>query len=267
MSVRIKYRGRSGNNLLQFLVVKLFCERHGLQLDTYPVSNGQFYKKNYNIGSIWNVDRSSGLDTSDKKRIKITDNNFHAWFNAPTAKVQENSYTFYGFFQQREIFEKYWKELRGFLSPTYDERPNDEVFVAYRIGDLANTQAMLPLDYYVTALKSLNFSKGYITSDSINHPNILKLSKQFNLEPYSNNDPMCKINFAKNFRQLILSEGSFSFLMGFLSKAENIICSRRPLYWHGDLFFNSNWVGLNIDWHPSCVSKNGRLIGDTAIQT
>ena len=260
MSVKIKYRGRSGNNLIQYLAAKLFCEKHSLALETPPICDGAFFTQGYNFGSPWGIEGNQGANTSNKPKITLTDDNFLDFFNSPTQQIQENSYMMYGFFQGHGVIPAHWNKVRDYFKLTYDPKPSDHVFVAYRLGDLQNSSHMLPLEYYQTALRQLKFTEGFITSDSLSHPNIISLQEEFGLVPYNNGDPMDKISFAKNFKQIILSEGSFSFLMGFLSSGAHIICPRRPARWGGKFLTHPEWNGLHIDWAPQCIGPNSELL-------
>jgi hypothetical protein len=74
---------------------------------------------------------------------------------------------------------------------------------------------------------------------------VVKLSEKYNLMPYQDS-PVGTINFAKNFDNLVLSEGTFSWWMGFLSKEANIYYPKGKVSWHGDIFVFDEWCGVDI---------------------
>jgi hypothetical protein len=101
------------------------------------------------------------------------------------------------------------------------------------------------------------FNKGYITSDSLEHDFCIKLINKYNLIPVTLN-PSDTIAYSKNFNKLILSEGGFSWAIGFLSKANEIICNSRELFWHGDIYFDK-WKKLKWDYSPEVIYDKFRL--------
>ncbi len=81
---------------------------------------------------------------------------------------------------------------------------------------------------------------------------------KFNLEIY-NASPLNTIDFAKNFKNLVLSEGTFSWWIGFLSNANNIYFNERERFWHGDIFVFPEWKALKYDWDLECIGPNNEL--------
>lgn len=228
--VTISYAGRLGNNFFQYAAAYLFAKKFNLNLITQPIYN------------IFNLPLLQG-NNFNNEIIDVDESNFLDLLNSE--KIKNAHYRFCGYFQQKYFVLKFCNEIKSIFSLKYDNIDKDLVFVSYRIGDLINTNFVLPIDYYINALNSINFNGGYISSDTLNHPNVLELAKRFNLELYDN-DANNTINFAKNFNNLVLSDGSFNFWIGFLSNAENILFCDRPKIWCGDIFVLPEWKGINF---------------------
>ncbi len=96
---------------------------------------------------------------------------------------------------------------------------------------------MLPLEYYIEGIEKFGLGKGFISTDSIGHPNCNYLIEKYNLTPINLSD-IQTILYGKNFKNLILSEGTFSWWIAFLSESKNIFCNKREFKWHGDIFFD-----------------------------
>ena len=162
--------------------------------------------------------------------------------------IEPKHYHFDGFFQLKEFFTKYEFEIKSLLNINHKSVNKDLVFVHYRIGDIENHRGMLPLEYYIDALENTKFNGGYISSDSLDHKNCTYLMKTYNLKAVHNLSPINTIYLGKNFNNLVLSEGTFSWWIGFLSEAENIICNKRDNLWHGDIFLD-RWKKLYWDYN------------------
>jgi hypothetical protein len=248
--VSINYNGRTGNNLFQYVAAYIFAKKFNLKISSYIVDN------NFNLPSLEN-----GIIGDTK--IDVDDSNFMDLLESNSLELAH--YSFVGYYQIKEFIIKYRNEIKSLFKLDYDNQDSNEVFVAYRIGDLEGLRQMLPIEYYQEALSKLNLKKGYITSDSPDHPNVINLMREFNLEIYDAS-PLDTINFAKNFNNLVLSEGSFSWWMGFLSKAENIYYNERSRFWHGDMFVIPEWKALKYDWSPECFKFDNRLKCDRVIK-
>jgi hypothetical protein len=246
MSVSIKYNGRLGNNLFQCVAAYFFAKKFNLSITSNIIDN------------TFKFPQLNGLTYSNHKLI-VNDSNFLELLNSET--IEPRHYIFDGFFQIKDFVLNYRNEIKSLFDLSYDKSNKDEVFVMYRIGDVEGVRQMLPIEYYQDALNKISSKSGYITSDSPNHPNVIKLSKEFNLTIY-NNTPSETINFAKNFNNLVLSEGSFSWWIGILSNSKNIYYNQRERFWHGDIFVFPEWISLHYDWAPECITSNNKLICD-----
>jgi hypothetical protein len=241
--VSITYSGRLGNNLFQYVAAYIFAKKFNLKISSGVVEN------NFDLPLL------TGESNSDLV-IDVNDNNFMSLLESEF--LEEAHYRFVGYYQNRDFILKYGSEIKSLFNLTFTDIPNDEVFVAYRIGDINGERQMLPIEYYQEALRNINAKNGYITSDTLDHQNVVQLANEFNLKFY-NKSPLETIDFAKNFNNLVLSEGSFSWWIGFLSNAENIYYNERPRFWHGDMFVIPEWTALKYDWCPTCVGHNNIL--------
>jgi len=251
MSVSINYMGRLGNNIFQYVAAYIFAKKFNLQIITEP------------IHTPFDLPKLLGNTYSSDSKFEVNDSNFLELLNSES--VEPNHYVFNGFFQIKDFVLNYKSQIKSLFKLSYDETNNDEVFVMYRIGDIEGIRQMLPIEFYEEALNKIPYKKGYITSDTPNHPNVIKLSKEFNLTIY-NNTASETINFAKNFKNLVLSEGSFSWWIGLLSNSENIYYNKRERFWFGDIFVFPEWKPLYFDWDPECVSSNNKLICNKIIK-
>ena len=171
---------------------------------------------------------------SFQEHIFIGDDNFIEYFDKP---IIEQEITFIGYFYFFSILEKERNKIKKLFKIKYDSVDENELFIHYRLGDVNNSNYALPLEYFIESIESVNFSKGYISSDSLNDEKCQFLIKQYNLIPINLN-PYETIMFGKNFNNLILCESTFSFLIGYFSQANNIIYNKINSKWGNNYMFN-----------------------------
>jgi len=242
--VSLKYDGRLGNNLIQYLAASFFAKKHNLKPNISSALWGSFFKdEKINSGRI------------GQELLEITDSNFIEFLEKK--EIENKHYILRGFFQKKEFLQNNENEIKKLINLNYSEVNKDLVFLHYRIGDIQNDRRMLPVEYYEEALNSINFNGGYISSDSINHKFCVHLINKYNLKPVNMN-PMEIMYFGKNFNNIVLSEGTFSWWIGFLSKTENVICNKRNYFWHGDIFLD-RWKKLSWDYEEETIYENYKL--------
>lgn len=236
--VTLQYDGRTGNNMLQYVASYIFAKKHNLLLDVTPKHYGYF-------GDYFNFPRwNGGYDGSMFGKIVVDDEMFYQLMIEP--KIPPKNYHFKGFYQNSCWLEPMRDEILGMFRVPYEPINHDSVFVHYRIGDLDGQHGMLSIDYYVKALELLNRPSGFISSDTINHPNCRYLMDRFNLVVHDDL-PLKTINFGSRFKYTVLSEGSFSFWIGFLTRGGRVVCSDRPNAWCNKMNM-SYWEKLTGDW-------------------
>jgi len=229
--IKINYRGRLGNNMVQYAFAYILAKIARLKLDTPQVhyKNHGIYKTSSSsnnfiktdLGSTFNINPLSGESFNDF--IKLTDNNYFEHLKNPTPN---KGYYLNGFFQHERLLVDYREEILNLYQlPKSDFTPSkNDAFVACRLGDCLFThRTYCTIDYidYQLQVNRNSYDKVYITSDTIDHPPLVDLIKKYDLTIYQN-EPLDTILFAKNFNNLILSAGSFSYWMAYLSEATNI---------------------------------------------
>ena len=255
--VTTEYRGRMGNNMIQYIAAYIFAKKNNLKLISEPKhhpvgSVGSDWGSYFHLPPLYGGDSGSG-------KVILNDDNYIQYLNSES--VGSHHYHLNGFFQTKELLYNYRDEIKNLFKLNYSDIEKDVVFVAYRIGDVEGYRQMLPKEYYIEALEMIKPKGGYITSDTINHPFVKELSDKYNLKQYIPKHPLEKIDFAKNFNNLILSEGTFSWWMCFLSKAENVIINERDFNWFGrDIFDHPKWKKLYWDYDKNSIGLNNKLV-------
>lgn len=232
--INLKYEGRLGNNLIQYAAAFILANKTGLTLDVparitqgntgvYKTSISENRTIETDFGSVFNIKPVAGNSFYDF--IQLTDENY---FEHLESSRPNKAYFLNGYFQHERLLVDYRQEILNLYSlpePYFTPSKND-AFIACRLGDRLILQGMVycTVDYIDRQLQARrdSYNKVYITSDTINHPPLIGLIKKYNLTVYQNN-PLDTILFACRFNSLILSAGSFSYWMAYLSEAPDIV--------------------------------------------
>ena len=116
---------------------------------------------------------------------------------------------------------------------------NNDVFIHVRLDDAR--QFAPSFEYFDTILGKLEFDVGYISSDTIRDPLCEKLITKYNLIPL-NLDEIKTIQFGSTCKTIILSNGTFSWMLGVLAFFSKIYNPIRKREWHGDIFVFPDWT-------------------------
>ena len=253
--VSTAYGGRLGNNMFQYAVAHIFARKHNLKMDTRPAHGGDFNGIQFfsDFGAYFNIDTNTGTNAflePDYPVHLIYDQDLMHLMSFDT--VTTGHYVFEDWLQIPEFVIQYRQEMKNVFNPVYRPRDPDDLFVSVRLGDVIGRPCSLSYEYYKQALGLVKYKTGYISSDSMDHPLMLQLISEYGLVPYHSADPLEKLDFAKDFNQLILSEGTYCWWMGALSKAETVVCNNRHVRpggytWHGNIFTYPEWVKLSMD--------------------
>lgn len=248
--LKVIYNGRLGNNIIQYFAARFFAEKHNLFFDDRQKTHTNYDWEQY--FKIPNYNNTNTIKILQPLQI-VDDNNFFNLLNANSLPPQY--YQLQGYFQNKLFLHQYLSKILNLFNIKYELQDRTDVFVSYRIGDINNTRSMLPKEYFEEALESIEFRQGYISSDSPEHPFVVELANKYKLKTLFFDNPLDQINFAKNFNQLILSEGTFNWWTGVLSKANIVIYNNRNFQWFGnEIFHFDHWKQLNWDYDESGLS-------------
>jgi hypothetical protein len=114
---------------------------------------------------------------------------------------------------------------------------NNDVFIHVRLGDVPFHNPGFA--YYDRVLSGLEFTTGYITSDTINHPICLALIRKYRLQiinPHAQIEDILQLG--STCKHIILSAGTFSWLIGLLGFHSQIYYPdpSQKRRWHGNIF-------------------------------
>jgi len=232
--------GRLGNQIIRNVVCSLLAKKYDLQfIYDYVTPIEELGIELYKDGKNYHY-RTIELKDDDFLRYLLHDD-----------MGKTNIYTSNTFFQNQEIADF----LRGYFSSEpvkqqimnknkYADRYNNnkDVYVHVRLGDAVSYCPSY--DYYDKVLQKLNFTQGYISSDTIDHEICQKLIANYGLIPMINKDEVDTIMFASTCKHIVLTNGTFGFFMGIFGWFSTIYypnLNLRPKY-HGDIYGFPDWI-------------------------
>lgn len=236
------HRARFGNIFLLNMCLHLFSIKYNLK-SSYK------YEKQFNqLG----ISFYKGKNIYSRNLL-LTDYNFENLLesNVSPKNIIINNNVWFHTRRFCEIIKKYFIEKKWFeniMQKNYYKNRygnNNDIFIHVRLGDVTQKTAHL-LGYYEKVIKSFKFNQGYISSDNINHSICRELIAKHKLI-IINVSEIETIMFGSTCRNIILTGGTFSWLIGFLATtSENIFYPELSEKWFGDIFCFKNWVKINI---------------------
>jgi hypothetical protein len=156
------------------------------------------------------------------------------------------------YFQTKEIINLIYNYLHsskikeGIISMNkYNERynNNNDCFIHIRLGDV--TKYNPGFEYYDKVISSLSYkSTIYISTDDKTHDIVCRLKEKYN-SIILDFDEINTIQFGSTCKYVILSHGTFSSVIGYLSYFSEIYCPKVCYggkgQWCGDLISIPNW--------------------------
>lgn len=232
--------GRLGNQIIRNLAVSLIAEKYNLKVDYF----------NKDLINKLGINLFSGNNTYTSI-TELTDENYFTFYNYNNLNF--NLYPNNSFFQTKEITNFIYNYLhtheiksniikKNSFNNRYNK--NNDLFIHVRLNDVKDKNP--GINYYINAIKNINFDNLYISTDEKKHEIIKKLVKIYPNAKLINCSEVTTIQFASTCKNIILSHGSFSAVIGYLSFFSNIYYPEyeEDKLWYGDMFSIKNWTKI-----------------------
>jgi hypothetical protein len=242
MTTTIGTNGRLGNQIIRNLAVSLLAKKHNLQVDYY----------NYDLIKTLGIDLFIGKNTHRDMK-ELTDDNYFSIYNCDSIDYNLNPNN--NFFQTRTIIRMLHRYIHSkrvksaiITKNPFKERynANRDAFIHIRLDDAS--QYTPGIYYYLYTLEHIMFDKLYISTDEEDHDIVKTIMLNYPSAILVSQDEIKTFQFASTCRNIILSHGSFSAIIGYLSFFSNIYY---PAYeadkiWYGDMFSIDTWIKCSI---------------------
>jgi hypothetical protein len=234
--------GRLGNQIIRNLAVSLLAEKHNLKVNYY----------NKNLIEKLGIELFNGSNKYPSFQ-NLTDDNYFTIYNCN--KLDYNLQPNKDFFQTKEITNFLYNYLHTdkiksniILNNQFRERynKNNDLFIHIRLTDAARFNP--GITYYINAIKNIKFDNLYISTDDKNNSMIIELMQLYSSVQLIEFDEITTFQFGSTCKNIILSHGSFSAIIGYLAFFSNIYYPEYELnkIWYGDMFSINNWIKLTI---------------------
>lgn len=234
--------GRLGNQIIRNLAVSLLAEKHNLAVNYY----------NKDLISKIGIELFSGSKSYTNIR-ELTDDNYFTIYNCDdlSYNLQPNK----EYFQTKEITNLLYNYLHTdkIRSKIIENNPfkdryhqNNDLFVHIRLTDVAHLNP--GITYYINAIKNIAFDDLYISTDDKNNSMIYEIIQLYPSAKLIECNEITTFQFGSTCKHIVLSHGSFSATIGYLSFFSNVYY---PEYesgkiWYGDMFSINHWIKLYV---------------------
>lgn len=239
MSSTTERNGRLGNQLIRNLALSLIAEKNNLKVN---------YHNRALIESLGIPLFSGDLEYAETQ--ELNDLNYFSTYNeSVTHNLDPNK----AYFQTKEITNFLLKHIRALRPIITEKNPfreryenNNDLFVHVRLGDAH--QHNPGVNYYLGTIRAIQFDNLYISTDERGHSIIQTLLQQFPGAQLFERDEITTFHFASTCKHIVLSHGSFSAIIGYLSFFSNVYYPEyeKDKMWYGDMFSIEGWTKMAL---------------------
>ena len=241
MSKTTRKNGRLCNQIIRNVALSILAKKYDLH-----VKYSNYNRINNKLG----IELFIGNNKYDKD-IVINNNNYMHYFNNDI-KNDANFNFMKDYFQSEEITTILYNHLNCNKENIINKNPykerynnNNDIFIHIRLTDASKFNP--GLEYYIHCIKLLKYDKIYIGSDNFNDELIKKLKNLYPSVIFINKNPVKTIQFGSTCKNIILSHGSFSSVIGYLGFFSNVhFLNRNPRWCPLGMFINKGFIPIDL---------------------
>jgi len=232
--------GRLGNQIIRNLAVSLIAEKFNLHVTYSSPSSME------ELG----IPLFCGSNAYEETK-PLTEKNYFSVYDSEMVEYNLNPNQ--SFFQTTNIIKLIYQYIQSkkdslMEKNKYKDRysQNNDIFVHIRLTDVKKFNP--GLNYYVHTIQQCPFHQLYISTDEPTHEIITQLQQLYPQAILMDSNEVDTIQWASTCKHIILSHGSFSSIIGYLSFFSDVYYPNHTIgiIWYGDLFCIPGWKKCNI---------------------
>ena len=241
MSKTTYHNGRLCNQIIRNLALSILAEKYDLYVE---------YSNYDNINNKLGIELFVGYKKYDKT-VKINNNNYIDYFNnniENNANFDVMSY----YFQTEEITTILQTHLINKMNSIIDKNPykeryknNNDIFLHIRLTDAKKWN--VGIDYFIHCINSLIYDNIYVGSDNFDDDLIKKIKTLYPYVIFIDKNPIETIQFGSTCKNIILSHGSFSAVIGYLGFFSHVyFMNKKPKWCPLGMFMNKGFIPISL---------------------